>query len=121
MKPKDFVLDFYKSDALIDSSLIENYIHKDILLDWHSSKGFMQMNYQAIFELSQELGKAYIRSKVKISNIIEDGNFVSVCYSHYIKTVENPREEMLLAHFMVLWEIKESKLYRGYQMSQLSL
>jgi hypothetical protein len=24
---------------------------------------------------------------------------------------------MLLAHFMVIWEIKDNKLYQGYQMS----
>jgi hypothetical protein len=26
---------------------------------------------------------------------------------------------MLLAHFMAIWQIKDNKLYRGYQMSQL--
>jgi hypothetical protein len=44
---------------------------------------------------------------------------IAVRYSHYIKTIENPREEMLLAHFMVIWELKDDKLYRGYQISQL--
>ena len=41
-------------------------------------------------------------------------------YSHFVKTFENPREEMLLAHFFVIWEIKDNKLYRGYQMSQFN-
>jgi hypothetical protein len=36
-----------------------------------------------------------------------------------VKTIENPREEMLLAHFFVIWEIKDDKLFRGYQISQL--
>jgi hypothetical protein len=30
----------------------------------------------------------------------------------------HPGEEML-THFMTIWEIKDDKLYRGYQMSQL--
>ena len=44
---------------------------------------------------------------------------VSLRYQHYIKTIENPREEMLLANFMVLWELKDNLLHRGYQMSQV--
>jgi hypothetical protein len=43
-----------------------------------------------------------------------------VRYSHFVKTIENPREEMLLAHFISIWQIKDNKLYKGYQMSQLS-
>jgi hypothetical protein len=72
-----------------------------------------------MIELSEGLSKAYVRSKTRITHILSEGNTVSVRYSHYVKTIENPREEMLLAHFMVIWEVKDDKLYRGYQMSQL--
>jgi hypothetical protein len=57
---------------------------------------------------------------VRISHIIAEDDLVSVRYSHYVKTIENPREEMLLAHFSTIWQIKDDKLYRGYQMSQFS-
>jgi len=57
-------------------------------------------------DLTTELGKAYVRSKARITHILEDSNTVAVRYSHYVKTIENPREEMLLAHFMVIWELK---------------
>jgi hypothetical protein len=50
---------------------------------------------------------------------VAEDNTVALRYAHYVKTIENPREEMLLAHFMVVWELKANKLYRGYQMSQL--
>ena len=78
------------------------------------------MNREDIINLSLELSKAYIRSKIRISHILAEKNLVSVRYSHFVKTIENPREEMLLAHFITIWEIKDDKLYRGYQMSQLS-
>jgi hypothetical protein len=52
--------------------------------------------------------------------LIKEGDLISVRYSHYVKTVENPREDILLAEFMVIWEIKDEKLYRGFQMSQIS-
>lgn len=120
MTAKQLVQDFYKSDALIDTALMGSYLHADVLLDWNSSKGFLQLNREDILSLSGELSRAYIRSKVRISHILQEDNLVSVRYSHFVKTVENPREEMLLAHFFVVWEIKDDKLFRGYQMSQLS-
>jgi predicted SnoaL-like aldol condensation-catalyzing enzyme len=120
MSAKQIIEDFYKSDALINSAILEPFLHPDVLLDWNSSKGFIQMNRSELLKFATEISKAYISSKVKISHIIAEDNLVSVRYSHYIKTFENPREEMLLAHFIVIWEIKEGKIFRGYQMSQLS-
>jgi predicted SnoaL-like aldol condensation-catalyzing enzyme len=120
MSAKKIVQDFYKSDALIDSAVMDSYLHPDVIVDWNSSKGFIQMKRSDILALSSELGKAYVRSKAKITHLVPDGDTVAVRYSHYIKTIENPREEMLLAHFMVIWELKDDKLFRGFQMSQLS-
>ena len=117
---KKLVQDFYKSDALINSEVMSSYLHPDVILDWNSSKGFIQMKYKDIVDMADELGKAYVRSKAKISHIVKEGDTIAVRYSHYIKTIENPREEMLLAHFMVIWELKDNKFYRGFQMSQMS-
>ena len=119
MNAKKIVQAFYKSDVLLETATVSGFLHPDVILEWHSTTGFMKLNYQDIIDLSTELGKAYVRSKARISHLIEEENTVSVRYSHYVKTIENPREEMLLAHFMVIWELKDGKLYRGYQMSQL--
>jgi predicted SnoaL-like aldol condensation-catalyzing enzyme len=120
MSPKKVVQNFYKSEAVINSELLSSYIHPEVVLDWNSTKGFIQMKRDEIIALSVELSKAYVRSKIRISHILAEGNLVSVRYSHFVKTIENPREEMLLAHFIVIWEIKDDMLFRGYQMSQLS-
>lgn len=120
MTAKEFVQAFYKSDALIDDSVLKEFIHPEIILDWHSTDGFIQLNYASLLELASQLHKAYVRSKVRISHILEENDTISVRYSHFVKTIENPREEMLLAHFMTIWQIKDDKLYRGYQMSQIS-
>ncbi|MCD9573994.1 nuclear transport factor 2 family protein [Flavobacterium soyae] len=120
MSIKEFVQKFYKSDALIDSEILKTYLHPEVIIEWNSSKGFIQLDYNAIVELTNELSRAYVRSKVRISHILAEDDLVSVRYSHYVKTIENPREEMLLAHFATIWQIKDDKLYRGYQMSQFS-
>ena len=119
MSAKEIVQEFYKSDALLENETVSRLLHDDVVLEWHSTKGFLKLNRQEIMDITMELAKAYIRSKIRITHILEEENTVSVRYSHYVKTIENPREEMLLAHFMVIWELKNDKLYRGYQMSQL--
>ncbi len=119
MAPKKFVEQFYKSDALIDPEIMSAYIHPEIEIEWQSSKGLIVLDREKLLALTAELSRAYMRSKARVSHILQDGNFITVRYSHYIKTIENPREEMLLAHFMVIWEIKDDKLYRGFQMSQV--
>jgi predicted SnoaL-like aldol condensation-catalyzing enzyme len=120
MSTKEFVQKFYKSDALLDSEVFKTYLHPDVLVEWYSSKGLITMDFNALVDMANELGRAYVRSKVRISHIIAEDDLVSVRYSHFVKTIENPREEMLLAHFTTIWKIKDDKLYRGYQMSQFS-
>ncbi len=120
MTPKETVLEFYKPDVLLDRNAVSALLHPEVTIDWNSSKGFIQMNHDDILALTDDLYKAYTRSKIQISHIIEEGNMVSARYSHFVKTIENPAEEMLLAHFFVIWEVKDGKLYRGFQMSQFS-
>jgi len=119
MNLKKIILDFYKSEALINPTVLASYLHDDILLEWNSSTGFIKMNREDLLSLASELSRSYIRSKVEISHIVKEGDLVSVRYAHSVKTIENPREYILLANFMVIWELKDEKLYRGYQISQV--
>ncbi|QSB25185.1 nuclear transport factor 2 family protein [Flavobacterium circumlabens] len=120
MSIKEFVQKFYKSDALIDSEIMKAYLHPEVILEWNSTKGLIMLDNDSMLAMANELSRAYVRSKVRISHIIAEDDLVSIRYSHYVKTIENPREEMLLAHFSTIWQIKDDKLYRGYQMSQFS-
>ena len=119
MSAKEIVKSFYKSDAFINTTIMKEYLHPECILEWHSSKGFIQMDYQELINLTNDISRAYVRTKARISHIVEEENTVSVRFSHYVKTIENPREEMFLAHIMIIWELKDNKLYRGYQMSQV--
>jgi hypothetical protein len=42
MTAKELVQDFYKSDALIDSTIMNICI---LMFQWNSSKGFVQLDY----------------------------------------------------------------------------
>ena len=118
MTSKKFVEKFYKSNALVNGREMEAYLHPEVILDWNSSKGFLQLRLGEILKLADEVGKANESSRVVITHLLGDAANVAVRYSHFVKTIENPREEMLLAHFIVIWELRDGLLYRGYQMSQ---
>jgi hypothetical protein len=120
MKPKEIVLEFYKSDVLLDKKAVSELLHPEFSIDWNSSEGFIQMNYEDMMSLTDEMARAYIRSKIRISHIIQEDNLVSLRFSHFVKTIENPREDMLLGNFFVIWEIKDDKLFKGFQMSYFS-
>ncbi len=120
MKPKDTVLEYYKSDVLLDRKTVSELLHPEVTIDWNTNKGFIQMNYDDMLSLTDELSRAYVRSKIRISHILQEKNLVSLRFSHFVKTIENPREEMLMGNFFVIWEIKDGKLFRGYQMSHFS-
>ena len=119
MSPKKLVQNFYHSDAMIDSTLIQQYLHPDIQLEWHSSKGYFTLNHAEIIDFIQKMQTAYVGSFIKIASILAEHNLVSVRYDHFVNTIENPNEDMLLAHFLVIWEIKDDKLFKGYQISQI--
>lgn len=117
---KELVTDFYQSDALRNTETINRFLHDDMEFHWYSSKGFHKMFKSDLIDLSNEMNRSYLSSRVHFSHILQEDNTVSVRYTYYVTPIESPSEEMILAHFMTIWEVKDGKLFRGYQMSQLS-
>jgi hypothetical protein len=120
MTPKEVVSKFYNSDLANNSSAIEACFHKDCILHWHSSKGFKSLDFNTLKLVFEDVRKAYETLRFEISHMLQDGNSVIVRYTSYVSTIENPNEEEALAHFLVIWEVKDDKIIKGYQMSQLA-
>ncbi|MDP5045060.1 nuclear transport factor 2 family protein [Leeuwenhoekiella sp. W20_SRS_FM14] len=117
---KDLVRGLYESDFFNDSSVLKQYLHKDAELYWNASTGFSKMTYKDITEMSSEMGKSFISLRSSITHLLADKDQVSIRLTYYIKTVENPEEEVGIIHFMAIWELKDGLLYKGYQISQPS-
>jgi len=115
---KDIVKSFYNSNLLKEDSVIEKHFHPELTLIWNSVDGLTIMNFEDISAFFEEVRKSYADMRVEISHILQDKNFVTIRYKYYVKTVENPDEELGIAHFIAIWEIKDDKLYKGYQVSQ---
>lgn len=119
MTAKELVSEYYNSGAFRSKEAMKNYLHDELVLQWHSSKGYLQLEKSDLLTLASEIDKSYSASRLNISHIIAEDDTVTVRYTHYVNPIESPNEEMVLAHFVVIWEVKDNKFYKGYLMSQL--
>ncbi len=110
---------FYGLDLAKDENAID-YFHENCELNWHSSKGFTKLNYGQIDKMLKEIRRSFESFRYSISHLLEDENSVTVRYTIYAAAIERPTKDEALAHFISIWEIKDGKLFKGYEISQLA-
>jgi ketosteroid isomerase-like protein len=115
---KEVVRNFYLADILNDETVLDTFFHPDIVLIWNSTDGLTILHYDDLKEFLAEVRKTYDDLRVEVSHLLADDDHVTIRYKYYIRTIENPDEELGIAHFICIWEVKDGKLYRGYQVSQ---
>jgi hypothetical protein len=115
---KEVVRAFYKSDLLKDETILEKYFHPDAILIWNSDDGLTIMHNEDLIAFFLEIRRTYFDLRLEVSHLLADDNHVTIRYKYYVRTIENPDEELGIAHFIAIWEVKDDKLYRGYQISQ---
>ncbi|UYW02019.1 nuclear transport factor 2 family protein [Flavobacterium agricola] len=118
MNVTDIVLNFYKTDALTNHHAIVALLHDDLEVTWYSTEGYLHFNKEELIDYTIKLEKAYSKSRYDITHVLHDKNQVALRYTHYVSPIDNPEQELILAHFMGIWEIKDQKLYKAYVMSQ---
>ena len=119
MSPKEIVQAFYDSDLANDNKVVPKYFHKDCELHWNSSKGYMLLKYTDIVSFFKGTRDSYTNLRFEFSHLLEDKQFVTSRHILYAQTIEDPDNEIALAHFIAIWEIKDDKLFRCYEISQL--
>lgn len=108
----------YKEDGIRNVDFLSDLLHDDFILDWDSSQGNVKMNKSDIINLAKELKNNYVDSIMEISHLIEENNTIVVKYNHKATTIENPKEIVLIAKFVVIWEFESNKIKKGYQISK---
>ena len=109
---------FYKEDGMRNEVFLNELLHDDFILDWDSSHGNVKMSKSDIIDLAKELKQNYVDSFMEISHFIEDDNQIVVKYNHKVTTIENPKEFVLIAKVVVIWEFEADKIKKGYQISK---
>ena len=115
---KNIIKKFYQTDFVTDAKSGISLLHDDIVLVWNSTEGLTIMDKKEIVKTFEEVSRTYEQLRIEVSHVLEDENFVTIRYKYYIKTIENPEEELGIAHFIAIWEVKDGKLYKGHQISQ---
>ena len=115
---KEVVKSFYTSDYFNDTSVMVKYLHPDMILYWNARTGYSKLNRDQIFKTISEAGKSFESVRCELSHLLEDDNTVTVRFTYFVRTIENPNEEIPMAHFVAIWEVKDGLMYKGYQMSQ---
>ncbi|QED36864.1 nuclear transport factor 2 family protein [Antarcticibacterium arcticum] len=115
---KKKVESFYNSNFYKNQEEIKNYLHPDAELFWNSSAGFSKMNFSDILNLGIEMSRSFESLRAEVSHLLKDKDQVTIRFTYHVRTVENPDEEIPLAHFICIWTFRDDKMYRGYQISQ---
>jgi hypothetical protein len=78
------------------------------------------MNFEDIAAFAAEMASSYEFLRIEIKNVLQEGHQVVIDFTYHGNTIENPDEEIPIAHFMAIWELRNDKLYKGHQFSQLA-
>jgi len=118
MSAKEIITKFFELDFVKDEDIL-SYFHDDCQVHWSNSKGFIQHSKSDIENLLNELKRNYHSYQAETFQILEDNNTVTVRYTIYVTPIERPEKEDALADFISIYEIKDQKIYRCYQISNL--
>ncbi|GAA0720559.1 hypothetical protein GCM10009430_20850 [Aquimarina litoralis] len=115
---KEVVKSFYQTDLIHNIEAFSEYLHPEVELNWNSSFGYNKKGYEDIKTMFKEMSSSFETFKCEISHLLEENGMVTIRYTYLAKTIEQPDTEEVIAHFIAIWELKDDKLYRGYQISQ---
>lgn len=118
-KGKEVVEKFYQSEFYRDEQVLREFLHPEVELSWYGTTGFRKLNLKGIADISEELASSYESLRAEIEKIVAKKEEVAIHFTYHVRTIENPDEEMPLAHFIAIWELKDGKLFKGVQISQL--
>ena len=111
----EFFFFFY---GMRNDVFLNDLLHDDFILYWDSSHGNVNMTKEDIINLAKELKQNYVDSFMEISHFIESDNQIVVKYNHKVTTIENPKEFVLIAKVVAIWEFEDDKIKKGYQISK---
>lgn len=119
VKSKEIVENFYTSLFNGDKGVLDNFLHPNVNLTWYGTTGLKKLNFDEIIAIKDDISINFESLKAEVEKTVEEDHQIAIQFTYHVKTIENPDEEMPLAHFMAIWELKDNKLYKGVQISQL--
>ena len=60
--------------------------------------------------MASEAAKSFDSVRCDITHLLEEGDNVTIRFTYFVRTIENPNEEVPVAHFMAIWDIKDGQM-----------
>jgi hypothetical protein len=118
MSPSEIVRAYYASDFANDLDIISKFFHKNCELHWTNSQGFKILRYNDLDALFAETRNAFESLRFEFTHFIVADSNVVTRHTLFGSAIEDANNETILGHFSTIWEVKNGKLYRGYEISQ---
>ncbi len=119
LRTKEIVKNFYESNFYKNEDVLRTYLHPDVELTWYGTTGVKKLNLEGIAQISKQLAESYESLRAEVEKVVAKSGNAAIHFTYHVRTIENPEEEMPLAHFIAIWEMKDGKLIKGVQISQL--
>lgn len=118
MNSNDIVEELYVKGGLRNKELLNKILHSDFVLNWDSSVGLKTMNKNDVLDMADELKANYQDFKINVVDTVSSNNKLVVRYTHQASTIENPSELFTIAKVIVIWDIENGQITKGYQISK---
>jgi hypothetical protein len=120
LSAKKIVKGFLDSDVFVNLQEFENYLHKDLKMHWHASSGYREFSFDDYRRLCQSTAASYESMRTDLTHIIAEKKEVAARFTVYVRTNENPREEVSVGYFISIFKIEDDKIKEIHQSSHPS-
>ena len=118
MTPKEIVQELYTNDGLRNRDFLNDILHENMLLEWHSSEGLLIKDKNSLLDLATELKNNFSIFSSDVLHLTAENNLVSIAFNHFGASIENQKDLILIGRFMAIWEFENDKIIKGYQISK---
>ena len=117
---KKIVKGFLDSDVFVDPKVFGDFMHKDFVMHWHASSGYREFNYKDYLRLTEAVSSSYVSTRSEVSHLIGEKDQVVARFTVFVKTLENPQEEIPVGYFISIFRLSEEKIIEVQQTSHTS-
>lgn len=114
---KKIVRSFLDSDVFIKPKELSNYLAEDFVMKWHASSGYRNFDFDEYQRLCEFTASSYTSLRASISHMISEKDEVAARFTVYVKTIENPSEEIPVGYFISIFKVSNGKIVEINQSS----
>lgn len=115
--PKKVVRNFLESNVFLNPEELYNYFSNDFKMHWRASSGLRTFDFNDYYRLCQYTSNSYKFLRAEISELFAEQDKVVAAFVLYVKTIENPTEEIPIGYFISIFDIKNGLILKINQSS----